>query len=147
MNVVFSTMTAMSALTIVSTTYGASSIGKEKIMLNIRTFTFSVVLVAIFVLTVALAITRPEKDSHAWSNAARVAEIQERPADINHTYRAPSYRSQFGECYDVPIRELAACRDSSQAVIQVQHSAVDECIDVSFWEIASCRKASQAPTP
>lgn len=116
-------------------------------MLNIRTFTFSIVLLATFVLTIALVTARTENLSNASSSPASVSEIQERPADLNDTYSASSYRLQFGECVDVPIRELAACRSASQAAVQVQHSAVDECIDVSLWEVASCRKASQALAP
>ena len=116
-------------------------------MLNIRTFTFSIVLVAIFVLGVTLAIVGTEKVSHASSNPASVSQIQVRPANLGDTYIAPSYRSQFGECFDVPISELAACRDSSQPAVQVDHLTVDECVDVSFWEVASCRNAIQAPAP
>lgn len=112
-------------------------------MLNIRTFTLSVVLVAIFVLTVGLVTARPERVSDASSNVASVSEIQERSADPSDAYGASSYRSQFGECFDVSIRELAACRAAGQA----DPPPVDECFDVSLMEIASCREASQASTP
>jgi hypothetical protein len=116
-------------------------------MLNIRTFTFSIVLVVIFVLTVALVSARTEDTSHTSSSPATASEVQQRLADKHDTYRVPSYRSQFGECYDVPIRELAACRRASPTSVQKNHTPIDECIDVSLWEVAGCRKASQAPAP
>jgi hypothetical protein len=53
----------------------------------------------------------------------------------------PSFRDPIATCFDVSISELAACREASQAAIQLDHSAVDECFDVSLWEEASCRNA------
>lgn len=115
-------------------------------MLNIRTAILSVVLVPILLITARLA-TSTEAISDSLYSTASVSENQQQSPDLKNTYKAPSYRSQFGECFDVSIKELAACRDASQAAVQVQHSAVDECFDVSLWEVASCRKASQAPSP
>jgi len=120
---------------------------KEKIMLNFRTFTLSIGLAAIFVLTVGLVAARTENVSHSTSAPASAAEIQQRPADRNDTYRVPSYRSQYGECFDVPIREVAACHRASQTSVQADRSLVDECYDVSLSEVASCRKANHAPAP
>ena len=117
-------------------------------MLNIRTFILSVALVAIFVLTVGLVTVRTESVSDASSTPASMSEIQERPADPSDAYSASSYRSQFGECFDVPIRELAACRDASQASVQADQSPVDECVDVSnLSELAGCRQESQESIP
>jgi hypothetical protein len=116
-------------------------------MLNNRPFILSVVLVLISVLTVGLVTARTEIVSDPSSNPASVPDIQERPADLNDTYDAPSYRFQFGECFDVPIKDVAACRNVSQASVQADNSPVDECLDVSLWEVASCRKANQAPAP
>jgi hypothetical protein len=116
-------------------------------MLNIRTVVLSIGLVVILMLTVGLVTARTELVSDTSSTPARVPEIQERPADLNDTYGASSYRSQLGECFDVPIRELAACRNASQAAIPAEDSAVDECFDVSLWEVTSCRKANQGPAP
>ena len=116
-------------------------------MLNIRTFTFSIGLAAIFLLTVAWAFVRTETVSPASSKPASVPEIQGRLANLNETYKASSYRSQFGECFDVPIRDLAACRNANQAAIQVQNSAVDQCFDVSLWEVTSCRKVNEESVP
>ena len=147
MIVVFSTMTAVPVLFIVSTTYRASLIGKEITMLNIRTFTLTVVLAAIFILMVGFKAAGMDKVTHAASNPASVSEIQERPESLSGTYRAASYRSQFGECVDVPIKDLAGCRNASRAAIQTQKSAVDECFDVSLWEAASCRKANESAVP
>ena len=116
-------------------------------MLKIRTITLSVVLVLILMLTAQLVTARTEVVSDPLMDAAGVSEIQEQSADLKNTYSAPSYRSQFGECFDVSIKELAACRAASQAPVQSFRSPLDECFDVSISEVASCRAASQASTP
>lgn len=116
-------------------------------MLNIRTLTLSVALVAIFVLTVGLVTARTERVSVESSAPASGSEIQEQPSDTNETYRPPSYRSQFGECFDVSLRDLAACRNTSQAAAPAEDSGVDECFDVSISELAGCRKQSQESIP
>ena len=145
-------------------------------MLNLRTIVLSVGLVLILILTVPLVAARTEVVSDPASDAASVSENQRQAADLINTYNAPSYRSQFGECFDVPIRELAACRDASQAepspidecfdvplseaaacrtesqTLFTSHrssyrSQLDECSDVSYIELASCRNASQTPAP
>jgi len=116
-------------------------------MLNIRTFTLSIVMVTVFVFTIALANVRTENVSHAANNLASASEIKERPANLSETNKVTSYRSQFGECFDVPIKDLAACRSASQAAVQMQNSALDECFDVSLSEAANCRKANEEPVP
>jgi len=112
-------------------------------MLNIRTFILSVVLVLILMLTVRLVTARTEVASSPSSDAASVSEIQEPSADLKNTYSPPSYRSQFGECFDVSIRDLAACRNASQAPVASYRQPLDECFDVSLSEVAECRDASQ----
>ena len=116
-------------------------------MLNIRTLILSVVLVLTLMLTIPLVAARTEVTSNPSRDAASVSEIQEQSADLKNDYNAPSYRSQFGECFDVSIKDLTACRDASQAPVQVDRSPIDECFDVSLWEVASCREANQAPAP
>lgn len=116
-------------------------------MLNIRTITLSVVLVLILMLTARMVTTRTEVVADPSTDAAGVSEIQEQSADLKNTYSAPSYRSQFGECFDVSIKDIAACRAASQAPFQSFRSPLDECFDVSISEAASCRAASQVSTP
>lgn len=115
-------------------------------MLNIRTVILSVVLVVLLVLAVPLVTARTEAVSKP---AGELASAPDDPKAFVDQSKAPiaSYRSQFGECFDVPIREVAACQNTGQAAIQVEASAVDECFDVSLSELASCRDASQASAP
>jgi hypothetical protein len=62
--------------------------------------------------------------------------------------RNKSYRNPLDVCYDVPIRELAACRIAGQASVQSNRPSLDECLDVSnISERAICREASQASAP
>jgi hypothetical protein len=56
-----------------------------------------------------------------------------------------SYRSRLDECFDVPVREAAACRAEKQTLAPSYPAHLDECFDVSLSELASCREASQAP--
>ena len=116
-------------------------------MLNLRTLILSVVLVLTLMLTIPLVAARTEVVSDPSTDVAGVSENQEQSADLKNTYSAPSYRSQFGECFDVSIKDLAACRAASQAPLQSFRSPLDECFDVSISEVASCRAASQASTP
>jgi hypothetical protein len=85
-------------------------------MLNLRTITLSFVLVLILMLTVPLVAARTEVASSPSSDAASVSEIQEPSADLKNTYSPPSYRSQFGECFDVN-KGPCACRNASQAPV------------------------------
>lgn len=128
-------------------------------MLNLRTIVLSIGLVLILILSVPLVAARTEVVSDPASDPVSLLDHQDRydtmsTSDpvivLGHQDRydkmnkapIPSYRSQFGECFDVSIRELAACRDASQA----EPSSIDECFDVSIGEIASCRNASQDST-
>ena len=108
-------------------------------MLKIRTIILSAVLALLLVLTAQLVNARTEATSSSSSDAASLSEIQEQPVDLNKIYSVPYYRSQFGECSDVGIRELAACLNPSQA----DQSPVDECFDVSISELAVCRNSGQ----
>ena len=53
------------------------------------------------------------------------------------------YRSQFGECLDVSIQELATCRETSNAPGQIYRQPLDECFDVPLSELAQCRAESE----
>jgi hypothetical protein len=115
-------------------------------MLNIRTIILSAVLVILLVFAVPLVTARTGAVSNPSSDLAAASDHQKQSADLDNTYSVPSYRSQFGECFDVPIRELAACRSVDQTPVQSNRPPLDECFDVSISELSSCRKASQAPT-
>jgi len=116
-------------------------------MLNFRTLILSIGLAAVSVLTLGLVAARTENDSHNSNTPFRVSEIQRRPASGNETYHASSYRSQYGECFDVAIRDIASCHGASQTTAQAVRAPIDECFDVSLSEVASCRKANQATAP
>ena len=58
-----------------------------------------------------------------------------------------SYRSPLDECYDVPLRDVASCRNASQVPILSYRSPLDECSDAGFMSRAQCLKASQKSTP
>ena len=116
-------------------------------MLNIRTLVLSFILVVALLLTVGLLTAGTEVVSNASSNLGGVSAIEEEPSDLNSALSAPSYRIQFGECYDVSILDLAACRGAGQTSAQTERPPLDECYDVSIWDLAACRNASQAPIP
>lgn len=116
-------------------------------MLNIRTLVLSVILVAALLLTVGLVTARTEAIPNPSSNPGGVSAVEVEPADRNSALNAPSYRSQFGECYDVSIQDLAACRGAGQRSAQPKRPPLDECYDVSIWDLAACRNASQLPAP
>jgi hypothetical protein len=116
-------------------------------MLNIRILVLSSILVLVLVLTVGLVTARTELISNASSNPADISAAQEQSANPKAMLSTSSYRAQFGECYDVPIRDLAACRGASQSLDQPERPPLDECFDVSISELASCRNGGQAPIP
>lgn len=116
-------------------------------MLNIRTLVLSFILVVALLLTVGVLTAGTEVASTTSSNPEGVSAVEEEPAGLNSALSASSYRSQFGECYDVSILELAACRGASQRSDQPERPPLDECYDVSIWDLAACRNASQAPVP
>ncbi|NJC95671.1 MAG: hypothetical protein C3F07_10800 [Anaerolineales bacterium] len=113
-------------------------------MLKIRTIILSGMVTAILILTVQMVTAGTDSGSAPESGAENIAESQEVSAESNKTYNIPEYRSQFGECLDVSIAELAACRVESQVPIP---APLDECFDVSLMEVASCRAANQSSAP
>ena len=112
-------------------------------MLNIRTVILSVLVVVVLMLTIPFVAAKTE----VALDAALGQEGQVQSTDPKYSYNAASYRSLFGDCFDVPIKELAACHFADEASVQADHSPVDECFDVSLWEVASCHKANEAATP
>ena len=113
-------------------------------MLNIRILILSSILVLVLLLTAGLVAARTDMVSNASSNADTVS-VQEQPVNLKVVPHSSSYRTQFSECYDVPIRELAACRNVGQRSAQPERPPLDECYDVSFWDVATCHDASQDP--
>ena len=111
-------------------------------MLNIRTIILSVIVVVVLLLTIPLVAAKTEVALDAAIDAAQAPESQVQSVDLEHSFSPPRYRSQFGDCFDVPIRELAACRQAGATGVSSNLPALDECFDVSLWEVASCRNAS-----
>ena len=85
-------------------------------MLNIRTVVLSVVLVLMLALAARLVTARTEIVSDPSSDQAIAFDNQERSADRNKA-PVPSYRSRLDECFDVPLSELASCRNASQGTV------------------------------
>jgi len=112
-------------------------------MLNIRTIGLFVVLALILTLTVQLVTAGTETTSTSANEANVVPEHQVSTAGTRDTYSLAAYRSQFGECFDVSIRDLATCRTESQASVYTNHPRLDECFDEALMEEASCRNESQ----
>jgi hypothetical protein len=121
-----------------------SLIKGENIMLKIRTIILSGILVVFLVLTVQMVTAGRVSGSEPESGTGNAAESQEVSTGLKKTYNITDYRSQFGECSDVSIAELAACRAESQLPVRVP---LDECFDVSLIEVASCRAADQSSAP
>jgi hypothetical protein len=61
--------------------------------------------------------------------------------------RNKSYRSPLDECFDVPLREVASCRSTSQAPVPSYRSPLDVCSDVGLIYRAQCLIESQKSTP
>jgi hypothetical protein len=116
----------------------------ENIMLKIRTIILSGVLAVFLVFTVQMVTAGRVSGSEPESGTGNVAEAQEVPAGPGKAYNTYEYRSRFGQCPDVSIAELAACRAESQIPVQVP---LDECFDVSLMEVASCRSVNQSSAP
>ena len=83
-------------------------------MLNIRTIILSAVLAAILIFTVQLVTARTEVVPNPSSDPVIVLDHQDRYDQMNKV-PIPSYRSPLDECFDVPLREIASCRNPSQA--------------------------------
>lgn len=116
-------------------------------MLNIRTTSLSVMLALILLLTVTLMTVRSEAVLSAPDNADNVPNLQE-PSTIEVNMSSLlTYRSQFGECFDVSIKDHASCHDESLYTLQAHPALLDECFDVSLMEAAGCRNAIQTSVP
>jgi hypothetical protein len=61
--------------------------------------------------------------------------------------RNKSYRSPLDECFDVPLREVASCRSTSQVPVPSYRSPLDVCSDVGLIYRAQCLIESQKSTP
>lgn len=114
--------------------------------MNIRTVILSagLVLVLLFAARLVTAGTKVVSDPLSESVSVLAA-----PEQSSHQNNAPisSYRSPLDECFDVPLREAASCRNASTVPIFSYRSPLDECFDVPLRELASCRTADQASTP
>ena len=58
-----------------------------------------------------------------------------------------SYRSPLDECSDVPLREVANCRNASQVPVPSYRSPLDVCSDAGLIYRAQCLSQSQQSTP
>ena len=115
-------------------------------MLNIRTVILSVLVLVALIFAVPWVTARTEVVSNPSGDPASVLNHQEESVHQNKA-PIPSYRSPLDECFDVPLREVASCRNTSQAPILSYRSPLDVCYDVPLREIASCRNASQVLVP
>ena len=84
-------------------------------MLNIRTAILSVVILVALMLTVQLVAARTEIASDPSQDSVIVLDNPE-PSGNHYNLPIPSYRSPLDECFDVPLREAAECRDASQPI-------------------------------
>lgn len=116
-------------------------------MLNIRTATLSLGLVAILLLVVPLVVNARTERVSGFSGHPVISGSGSSPSTSLVKPAVASYRSQFGECFDVSVRELAACRARRPAPASASARRLDECFDVSISELAACRAASQSPAP
>ena len=111
--------------------------------MNIRTVILSVALALVFLFAARLAIAEPKVVSETLREPAGILAAPEPRSDQNNA-PAPFYRSRLGECFDVPVSELAGCQNASQVPVPSYRSRLDECFDVPVSELASCRNANQA---
>jgi hypothetical protein len=116
-------------------------------MLNLRTAFLSIALVAIAVLTFGLATVWTAAIADPAGQPASEANALDHSDTRNFVDNNGRYRAQFGVCYDVPIRELAGCQQTSQVTSPAAEVPIDECYDVSIQELASCRLESQGTSP
>jgi len=114
-------------------------------MLSIRTVILSVVLVVLLLLDESLVTAKTEAVPNPAGDPAAVSIHQEQAVDLKNVYSVLSYRSQFGECFDVPVRELAVCHSAGQTAAQSNRPPLDECFDVPIRDLAACRSAGQTP--
>ncbi|MBE0671626.1 MAG: hypothetical protein IH588_13650 [Anaerolineales bacterium] len=113
-------------------------------MLKIRTIILSGIVAVFLVFTAQIVAAGTDSIPEPQKGAGNGAENQEVSTSLKKMYTIPEYRSQFGECADVSIAELAACRAESQSTVR---GVIDDCFDVSLLEVASCRSANQSSAP
>ena len=116
-------------------------------MLNIRTIIFSVGLMIVFLLAAQFVTAETEAASNPSSAAASLPDDDNPSSNPGYMGTIGSYRALPDKCFDVPLREAAACRETSQTTNRSYRSPLDECFDVSIREVASCHDVSRAPTP
>jgi len=70
-------------------------------------------------------------------------------AGVSRVAQPRTYRSPLDVCFDVPIRDLAACRSASPAYAApvadptpAYRPSSDECFDVPLKDAAACRAAN-----
>ena len=61
--------------------------------------------------------------------------------------RDKSYRPPLDECFDVPLREVASCRNASQVPVPSYRSPLDVCSDAGLIYRAECLSDGQKSTP
>ena len=115
-------------------------------MLNIRAVILSAVLLIGLIFAVPLVTARTEVASNPASDPAGAPDTTVEIAN-QRKEPIPSYRSPLDECYDVPLREAAGCRKTSQAPIPSYRSPLDVCFDVPLSAATACRLAEQADAP
>jgi hypothetical protein len=115
-------------------------------MLNIRTVILSAVVLVALIFAATLVTARTEIASDPSSNPASVLNHQEQSASQNRA-PIPSYRSPLDVCYDVPLREVASCRNASQVPVPSYRSPLDVCSDAGLIYRAQCLIESQKSTP
>ena len=114
--------------------------------MNIRTVILSAALTLVFLFAARLVIAETKVVSETLSEPASVLAAPEPRSDQNNA-PAPSYRSRLGECFDVPVSELADCQNASQILDSSYRSRLDECFDVPISELAGCRNTDQGSAP
>ena len=143
-------------------------------MLNIRTIILSAVVLVALIFAVTLATARADAVPAPSDHSAELIEDQQ--STVQNKAPIPTYRSPLEACFDVPLREVAGCREASQAsvgsyrplrdvcfdvpigevaacslespnLVASYRSPLDECFDVSISELTSCRNASRALAP
>lgn len=123
----------------------ALSIERKQTM-NIRTVILSVGLALVFLFAARLAIANTKVVDEPSSQPAGVVAAPGQTSNQNNSH-IPSYRSRLADCFDVPLREAAACQNTSEPAAPSYRSRVDECFDVPLSELASCRDGSRALAP
>ena len=84
-------------------------------MLNIRTAILSAALLVALIFAVTVVTARTKIVADPSSHPASVLNNQEQSVNQNGA-PIPSYRSPFDECFDMPLREAARCRNAGQTI-------------------------------